>query len=108
MELLKKNIHMDRIRMEAANQITLEDDINLPENKPDVSTLNLEKGDILIEEVKPGTDAVTIKGRLVFEVLYHTMEEGGRLVKLEGKIPLEEKLHVQGMTPSDPWQLPER
>ena len=58
MELLKKNIHMDRIRMEAANQITLEDDVNLPENKPDVSTLNLEKGSIQIEEVKPGTDAV--------------------------------------------------
>ena len=53
MDLLKKNIHMDRVRMEAANQITLEDDINLPENKPDVSTLNLEKGDILISSVRP-------------------------------------------------------
>lgn len=101
MELLKKNIHMDRIRMEAANQITLEDDINLPENKPDVSTLNLEKGSIQIEEVKPGTDAVVIRGRMLFEVLYHTMEDGGRLVKLEGKIPFEEKLHVQGMLPTD-------
>ena len=94
MDLLKKNIHMDRIRTEAANQITLEDDVNLPENKPDVSTINLEKGTILVEEIKPGTDAVTIRGRLVFEVLYHTTEEGGRLVKLEGKIPFEEKLHV--------------
>lgn len=101
MDLLKKNIHMDRIRTEAANQITLEDDVNLPENKPDVSTINLEKGTILVEEIKPGTDAVTIRGRLVFEVLYHTTEEGGRLVKLEGKIPFEEKLHVQGVTASD-------
>ncbi len=100
-DLLKKNIHMDRVRTEAANQITLEDDINIPENKQDVSTLNLEKGIVVIEEVKPGTDAVTIRGRLSFSLLYHTMEEGGRLVNLEGKIPFEEKLHLQGALPTD-------
>ena len=101
MDLLKKNIHMDRVRAEAVNQITLEDDINIPENKPDVSTLNLEKGNVVIEEVKPGTDAVTIRGRLDFSLLYHTMEEGSRLVNVEGKIPFEEKLHLQGALPTD-------
>lgn len=101
MELLKKNIHMDRIRTEASNQIALEDDINIPENKQDVSALNLEKGKIVIEEVKPGTDEVTVRGRLFFAVLYHTTEEGSRLVNLEGKISFEEKLHLQGVTSAD-------
>ena len=40
-ELLKRNIHMDRVRAEAVTQITLEDDVNVSENKPDVSALNL-------------------------------------------------------------------
>ena len=43
MELIKRNIHMDRIRAEAVSQLTLEDDLNIPENKPDVEALNMEK-----------------------------------------------------------------
>ena len=75
MDLIKKNIHMDRVRAEAVSQLTLEDDMNIPENKPDVSSLNLEKGSIVIEEVRPGTDMVMIKGNLSFSLLYHTSEE---------------------------------
>lgn len=101
MELLKRNIHMDRIRAEAVTQITLEDDVNIPENKPDVSTLNLEKGEIVIEEIKPGTDMVTVRGHLAYTLLYHTTEEGSSLVVLEGRLPLEEKINLQGAVPSD-------
>ena len=64
MNLLKKNIHMHRIRSEAMTQITLEDDRNIPENKPDVNTINLEKARVVIDEIKPGTDVVNIKGCL--------------------------------------------
>ncbi len=101
MELLKKNIHMDRIRTEAVNQITLEDDLNIPENKPDVDTINLEKGELIIEEVKAGTDIVNLRGTLVYSILYHTMEEGCSLVALEGRIPFEEKMNLQGVTAMD-------
>lgn len=101
MELLKKNIHMDRIRAEAVSQITLEDDLNIPENKPDVDTINLEKGEVIIEEVRAGTDAVNIRGALVYCILYHTMEDGCSLVSLEGRISFDEKLNLQGVTPAD-------
>ena len=37
-------------------------DLNLPEDKPDISTLNLEKGEIVIEEIRPGMDEVTVRG----------------------------------------------
>lgn len=100
-ELLKKNIHMDRVRLEAVSQITLEDDVNVPESKPDVGSLNLEKGNVVIDEVKPGTDHVNVRGRLVFSVLYHSGEEGGGLAVLEGKLPFEEKLNMQGVKNSD-------
>lgn len=101
MELLKRNIHMDRIRAEAVTQFTLEDDVNVPENKPDISHLNLEKGEILIDEIKPALDTVIVRGRLSYVVLYHTMEEGSSLVVLEGRIPFEEKINLQGVTPTD-------
>ncbi len=101
MDLIKKNIHMDRMRADAVTQITLEDDVNIPDNKPDVSSLSLEKGALFIEEIKPGTDVVNVRGKLAYSVLYHTMEDGSRLVLLEGKIPFEEKINLRGVTFSD-------
>jgi hypothetical protein len=92
---------MDRIKVQALTQFTLEDDLNIPENKPDISGLNLEKGELVIDEIKPGTDAVTVRGRLSLSVLYHTVEDGGSLVVLEGKVPFDEKINMQGVTPAD-------
>lgn len=101
MELIRRNIHMDRVRAEAVIQSALEDDVNVPENKPDVSTLNLERGEVAVDEIRPGTDCVTVKGRLCYRVLYHTAEEGGGLAVLEGKMPFEEKINLQGATAAD-------
>lgn len=101
MELIRRNIHMDRVKAEAVMQFTLEDDVNVPENKPDVSTLNLEKGELVIDEIRPGTDCVTVKGCLCYVVMYHTMEDGSSLVVLDGKLPFEEKINLQGATPAD-------
>ncbi len=101
MDLLKKNIHMDRIRSQVVSQMTLEDDLNVPDQKPDVSSLNFEKGIIVIDEIKPGTDHVNVRGRLVFHILYHTKEGGSSLVSLEGKIPFEERINMQGVTNGD-------
>lgn len=92
---------MYRTRSEALTQITLEDDRNIPENKPDVNNINLEKARVIVEEIKPGTDIVNIKGHLHFELLYHTQEPGSSLVPFEGELPFEEKMIVKGVTASD-------
>ena len=65
MELIKKNIHMDRIKCQSAAQVTLEEDINVPDNKPDVGGIILHKAVIQIEEVKPTEDHVSVRGRLL-------------------------------------------
>lgn len=101
MNLLKKNIHMHRSRFEAVTQIALEDDRNIPENKPDVNSINLEKARVVIEEIKPGADVVNLKGHLHFEILYHTQEPGSSLVLFEGEMPFEEKMIAKGVTSSD-------
>ena len=105
MELIKKNIHMDRIRAQAVSQITLEEDMNIPDQKPDVSSLCFDQACVMIDEVKPCTDYVQVRGRLCFAVLYHTQEEGCGLVTLDGKIPFEEKMNMQGVQSSDLVQV---
>lgn len=101
MDLLKRNIHMDRIRTQAVNQITLEEDVNIPDSKPDVESISLEKAEVVIEEVKPGNDMVTLRGRLHYSLLYHTQEAGSRLVSLAGDIPIDERMNLQGVQPGD-------
>lgn len=68
MELIKRNIHMDRVKRSTVMQFTMEEDLNLPEDKPDISTLNLEKGEVVIEEICPGTDEVTVRGKLGYAI----------------------------------------
>lgn len=101
MDLLKRNIHMDRIRAQAVSQITLEEDVNIPDSKPDVESISLEKAEVIIEEVKPGNDMVMLKGRLHYALLYHTQEAGSRLVSLKGDLPIDEKMNLQGVQPGD-------
>ncbi len=101
MELLKQNIHMDRVCREGSTQLSLEDDMNLPETKPDISSLCMEKGSVVIEEVRASADAVSVRGRLIFSVLYHTQEDGSRLVCTEGKILFEEKIRMEGLLSTD-------
>lgn len=101
MELIKRNIHMDRTKTEAVTQFTIEDDVNIPDSKPDVNALNLEKGELVIDEIKPGTDSVNVRGYLSYVVLYHTLEEGSSLVVTEGKLPFDEKVNLRDVVPSD-------
>lgn len=101
MELIKRNIHMDRVKTEAVMQFTLEDDLNIPDSKPDVNTLNLEKGEVIAEEIRPGTDFVNVRGYLAYVMLYHTKEEGSSLVALEGRLPFDERINLRGVTSAD-------
>lgn len=105
MDLVKKNIHMDRTKVSTLTQLSLEEDMNLPENKPDMNSICFCRGWVETEDIKPFADEVRVSGLLKFCLLYHTEESGASLIKLEGKIPFEEKVHLQGVTPSDLVQL---
>lgn len=101
MELVKKNIHMDFTKAKAVTQVVLEEDMNLPDVKPDMDCICLERGNVVIDEAKAYGDSVTVRGRLLFSVLYHSDEEEHLLATVEGKLSFEEKLHMEGLTGAD-------
>lgn len=92
---------MDRVRLKAGTQITLEDDMNIPDVKPDVNTLIYEKGTVKIDEVKPLSEHVNVKGRLIFCVLYQAGEGEMGLASVNGEIPFEEQVFMEGVTAMD-------
>lgn len=109
MELVKKNIHMDRIRCHAASQVTMDDDVNISDSMPDALSVILDKADIKVEETKATADHVNIRGSLQYAILYQSEEEGGRPVLMKGSVPFEEQLYMEGVQATDQvntrWEL---
>ena len=105
MDLVKKNIHMEHTKANTATQLTFDEDMNLSENKPDCSEICFSRGWVETTDIKPLMDEVRVAGNLCFHLLYHTEENGCSLVRWEGKLPFEEKIHMDGVKPSDMVQV---
>lgn len=114
MELVKRNIHMDCLKCKASTQMTLENDVIIPDSRPDVTNLIMDRGNVVIEETKTTEDHVNLRGRLAFRILYLTQngavgEESSDVAEMEGSIPFEETVFVEGINsmeqPCITWQL---
>jgi len=92
---------MDRQKSQASTQITLDDDYNVPDNKPDVLKLLIDKGQINVEEVKTAEGRVNVKGRLCFSVLYLSEKGANSVYSTEGSVPFEEFIHMDGIQSGD-------
>lgn len=107
MELMKKNIHMNRWKGNASTQITLDDDFIVPDTMDDVAQVILDTGDIIVESVKNQGEKAVVKGKLNFQILYRKAEGG--LQTLGGNIPFEEQINVPGLEEKDylgmTWEL---
>lgn len=107
MELVKKNIHMNRWKGNASTQITLDDDFIVPDTMDDMAQVILDTGDVVVESVKNQGERVQVKGKLNFQVLYRKAEGG--LQALGGSIPFDEMINVPDLDEKDyvglSWEL---
>ena len=101
MELKKVNLHMDRIKCRINTQITLEEDKNISDRSPDAVSILMENGKVMIEEVRPMTDNVLLRGKFQYEVLCKSDVSEKRIFRVQGEIPWEEKIRVEGMESMD-------
>lgn len=101
MELLKKYIHMSKGKGEALTQITLDDDFNVPDAKPDLIRIIMDKGEIQLDETNITQDHVWLKGVLKFFMLYRSDQDTGKIDSLTGEIPFQESLAVDGVNEYD-------
>lgn len=101
MELLKKNIHMEHSQNLASMQISLEEDQNISDQKPDAFRVVCKKADVKIGETKVQDDSVWVRGVLAYQVLYLTDEAERCLCNMEGEIPFEERIYTNQTCMSD-------
>ena len=95
MELIKKNIHMNKLKCKSALQLTLDDDFNVPDIKPDIDRIITQQGTVQINEVKAMNGKLLIKGKLGFNVLYFSEEDSRPIHNISGEIPFDEVINME-------------
>lgn len=101
MTLKKKYIHRNHEKGQAMSQITLDDDFNISDNKPDMVKVIQDKGEIKLDEVKVNEGHIWVKGTLEFCVLYKSDQSEMRISYLTGSIPFQENLSMDDVDEAD-------
>lgn len=109
MELIKKNIHMNKLKCKSSLQLTLDDDFNVPDVKPDIYKIIKEQGAIKINDVKMLNGKLMVKGALCFNMLYLSDESVRPVHNISGEVPFDEVIHLDEACAGDDanisWEL---
>lgn len=101
MDLIKKNIHMSRQKTKTEMQITLDDDFNVPDVKPDINKIMKRQGEINFNDIKKLDGKAEIKGNLKFNLLYLSEEERRPIHSINGEINFDETINIDEMDEDD-------
>lgn len=109
MELVKKNIHMNKLKCKSNLQLTLDDDFNVPDVKPDIGRMITEQGEVKISDIRAMNGKLLVKGALVFNVLYLCDGDQVPIHNISGEIPFDEAINMDiscsDDEPNVKWEL---
>mgnify|MGYP000858984632 CR=1 FL=1 len=94
-ELIKKNIHMNKLKCKSTLQLTLDDDFNVPDIKPDIDKIITQQGELRISEVNAMNGKLSVRGELGFNVLYFSEEDQRQIHNISGEIPFDEVINME-------------
>lgn len=101
MELMKSTIRMNQVKGMTLNQVTLENDFNVPDSKPDLRQLISRQKEVKIDAVKAQNGKVNIRGKLCFAVLYQSAGQDSFYYNLTGELPFEEAVNLDTVVDGD-------
>lgn len=101
MEVLKKHIRTNRYKGQAFMQMTLDDDFNVPDVRPDMEHIVEKSGVVKINHVQVDDRKVYVRGRLEFAVLYVSTNEHFPLNHMEGAVEFDELVPMECVVAGD-------
>lgn len=101
MELERRYVTLNRRRGRAVSQITLEEDLNVPDQKPDIFRVIHKQGEFRPDEIKGEAGKVKVRGIFLYRILY--IGEGNDRAPeiLEGSIPVDETIFLNELEEGD-------
>lgn len=94
MEIKMQSIHMNRVKCRNALRLTVDDDVNVPDNKPDVETIVWKGASVRLNEKKLSGTRLLVKGSLLYRVLYLSEEEGTPVQSMRGELAFDESIEL--------------
>lgn len=92
---------MNQMKCKSNVQLTLDDDFNVPDVKPDIDRMIKEQGEIILQEIKAMNGKVMIRGNLRFNILYLSEEQERVVHHILGEIPFEEIVNMDKVEEDD-------
>ncbi len=90
MELERKYVTLSKQKGHAVSQVTLEEDLNVPDQKPDIFRIVHRQGEFCPDEIKGEAGKVKVRGIFHYRILYHRRRCRTYAGLLEGSIPVDE------------------
>lgn len=100
MQLVKKEIRTNNHKTSKSIQLTIDDDFNVTDTKPDIDKIILSQGQVVIDDTEAMVDRILVKGHVSFKLLYSLAKTEGELDSMEGSVPFEETINVDNLLPS--------
>ena len=97
MNLKHENIHEYVIKCTNTTQITLDDDFNVMDSKPDIDLIVKEWGMAVVNGVRVNQDKAQIDGTLVFAIMYTGSSENDKRfipVRMDGSLNFLENVNL--------------
>lgn len=85
---------MNKLKCKSNLQLTLDDDFNVPDIKPDIVQIIKEQGSIVVQDIKAMNGKAMIKGALKFNLLYISEDELRPIHNISGEIPFDEVINM--------------
>lgn len=101
MELIKRDIAVIKTKAKANIQLTLDEDFNVPDVKPDIDKIIAERADVRIINSEAYQDKIRVQGEVRFTVLYLSTGDTKPVHSMSGSIPFDEVINLDGVKGED-------
>ena len=96
MELIKNNIHMNKIVKNEASSIYVNHEQRLTEANPEIGSIVSQKEMVTADNITIRNNQIVINGTISYGILYYT-NDSEMVYGIEGEIPFEETVKVPGL-----------
>lgn len=96
---------MNGLRCKTNIQITVEEDFNVPDAKPDIEKMIKEQGEIQLSQMKVTPGRAELAGTLNYCCLYFSDSKGTKVSSMKGQVPIRETVQLDGLQESDNLQV---
>lgn len=101
MKLSLETMITNQIKCHGSIQTTLEDDVNVPDTKPDIDFIIKQHGCLELTEITCEQNKCIVHGQLQFELLYVSNDDIRPIHNMKGQIPFEETINMDGLSDTD-------